>query len=260
MNLPGKRSGYRRILYALLPLAGPICFVCIWWAVTHLLAGSTPMAAYFAPEKTWQAALRLLGNGVLAGHTLDSLRRVFAGLGLALLFGIPTGLLLGHSRLFERSANLFFQLLRMVSPLSWMPLAIIVLGIGDAPVYFLLGFAGVWPIILNVAAGVAALDLKWLKLAKSMAATKAEILFHIVFPGIMDHILTGIRLSIGIIWIVLVPAEMLGVQAGLGYFILDSRDRMEYGDLVATILYIGILGAAIDYAARRLRSKWLRYA
>jgi NitT/TauT family transport system permease protein len=251
-------SQKRRIPYALMPLIGPVCFVCLWWAVTHLLADSTPMAAYFVPEKALQSALRLLRGGILAEHTLDSLRRVFTGLGLALLFGIPTGLLLGRSRLFERSANLFFQVLRMVSPLSWMPLAIIVLGIGDAPVYFLLAFAGVWPIILNVAAGVSALDPKWLKLAKSMAATRAEVLFRIILPGIMDHILTGIRLSIGIIWIVLVPAEMLGVQAGLGYFILDCRDRMEYGDLVATILYIGILGAIIDYTARWLRKKWLR--
>jgi NitT/TauT family transport system permease protein len=139
-----------------------------------------------------------------------------------------------------------------------MPLAVIVLGIGDAPVYFLLAFAGVWPIILNTAAGVAAIDVRWLKLARSMAADRLEVLRHIVLPGIMDHILTGSRLAVGIIWIVLVPAEMLGVQAGLGYFILDSRDRMAYGDLTATILYIGVLGAAIDYAARWLHRYWRR--
>jgi NitT/TauT family transport system permease protein len=252
-------SRRKSVLIFLLPLVGSICFVFLWWGLTHFLADSTPMAAYFIPEKTWQSGLRLFSNGVLVEHTLDSLRRVFVGLILALSFGIPVGLLVGSSYIFGRVSNLFFQLLRMISPLSWMPLAIIILGIGDAPVYFLLGFAGVWPIILNVAAGVAAIDPKWLKMAKSMSATKIEILFHITLPGIMDHILTGTRLSIGIIWIVLVPAEMLGVQAGLGYFILDARDRMEYGDLMLTILYIGVLGAGLDYAARWLRRRWRYY-
>jgi NitT/TauT family transport system permease protein len=242
----------------LLSLTGPLCFLFLWWAITADLAGTKPMAAWFTPGKAWEAALALFRQGTLTGHTLDSLRRVGIGLSLALLFGMPIGLALGASRLFEQTVNLFFQLLRMVSPLSWMPLAVIVLGIGDEPAYFLLGFSGVWPIILNVAAGVAALDRQWLTLARSMAATRGEILRKIVLPGILDHLLTGIRLSIGIIWIVLVPAEMLGVQSGLGYFILDARDRMAYGELVVAIIYIGILGAVLDYSARWLRRKWRR--
>jgi NitT/TauT family transport system permease protein len=244
---------YKNILLSLL---GPLCFFLFWWAITTWLAGAKPMAAYFTPGKAWEAAQTMFGQGTLTGHTLGSLRRVGAGLALALLFGIPIGLALGSSRLFEQTTNLFFQLLRMVSPLSWMPLAVIILGIGDAPAYFLLGFSGVWPIILNVAAGVMALDKQWLTLARSMAATKGEILRKIVFPGILDHLLTGIRLSIGVIWIVLVPAEMLGVQSGLGYFILDARDRMAYGELVVAIIYIGALGAVLDYFARWLRRKW----
>ena len=141
----------------------------------------------------------------------------------------------------------------MVSPLSWMPLAVMVLGIGDAPVYFLLGFAGVWPIILNVAAGVAAIAPKWPNLAKSVSATRLETLFRIIFPGILDNLPTGFRLALGVIWIVLVPAEMLGVQAGLGYLILDCRDQMEHGQLVVAIMLIGVLGALIDSRARWLR-------
>jgi NitT/TauT family transport system permease protein len=216
------------------------------------------MAGYFAPAEAFKAAKEMIASGALNVHTIDSLRRVGVGLGLAVLFGLPIGLILGGSKLFERSAGLFFQLLRMVSPLSWMPLAVIFLGIGDAPAYFLLAFSGVWPIIINVAAGVAALDKRWITLAKSMSATKFEILVKIVLPGVVDHLLTGVRLSVGVVWIVLVPAEMLGVQSGLGYFILDARDRMAYGELVVTIVYIGFLGAALDYWARWLRRKWRR--
>ncbi|MDR1920379.1 MAG: hypothetical protein LBS31_01335, partial [Candidatus Adiutrix sp.] len=134
------RPGFRNALTA---VVGPVCFVLIWWFITDRLAATVPMAAYFAPERAWASACRLFGDGVLTVHTLDSLRRVFVGLLLALAFGIHIGLLVGFSRSFDRASNLLFQLLRMVSPLSWMPLAVIVLGIGDAPVYFLLAFAGV---------------------------------------------------------------------------------------------------------------------
>ncbi|MDR1085936.1 MAG: ABC transporter permease [Deltaproteobacteria bacterium] len=239
------------------PLLGLIGLFFWWWLAVRLLRASVPMAAYFAPEEAWHSAVRLLSRGILVRHALDSLRRVLVGLSLALAFGLPLGLLVGGIRAFDRATGLVFQLLRMVSPLSWMPLAVMFLGIGDAPVYFLLALAGVWPIILNTAAGVAAIDPKWLNLAKSLSANRREVYRYIILPGILDHLLTGLRLAIGVIWIVLVPAEMLGVQAGLGYFILDARDRMEYGDLVVAILVIGLLGATLDGAARRLRLKWL---
>ena len=136
-------------------------------------------------------------------------------------------------------------------------IAVMVLGVGDAPVYFLLAFAAVWPILLNTAAGVSQLDPNWLLLGRSLSATRAETLLKLILPGITAHILTGVRLAIGIIWIVLVPAEMLGVSEGLGYFILDARDRLAYSDLMAAILVIGFLGYLLDHAARSLHRRWL---
>jgi len=161
------------------------------------------------------------------------------------------------SKSFSGAAMPLFQLLRMVSPLSWMPIAVMVLGVGNAPVYFLLAFAAVWPIMLNTAAGVARLDPNWLLLARSLSATRSEIVFKVILPGITADILTGVRLAIGIIWIVLVPAEMLGVSAGLGYFILDTRDRLAYSELMAAIVLIGILGFLLDYLARAAHARWL---
>jgi NitT/TauT family transport system permease protein len=144
----------------------------------------------------------------------------------------------------------------MISPLSWMPVAVMVFGIGDAPIYFLLAFAAVWPIILNTAAGVKQLNPQWLMLAASLGATPGELLRKIIVPGIIGHILTGIRLAIGVIWIVLVPCEMLGVSSGLGYFILDTRDRLAYSELMAVIVVIGALGFALDYLAQALYRRW----
>jgi len=134
---------------------------------------------------------------------------------------------------------------------------VMVLGVGDAPVYFLLAFAAVWPLMLSTAAGVAQLDPNWMLLGRSLSATRWEVIWRLVLPGITAHILTGVRLAIGIIWIVLVPAEMLGVSAGLGYFILDTRDRLAYSELTAAIILIGLLGYALDYAARLVHARWL---
>ena len=133
-----------------------------------------------------------------------------------------------------------------------MPIAVMVFGVGDKPIYFLLAFAAVWPILLNTAAGVRQLDPNWLQLARSLAATRGETLSRVVIPGVLSHVLTGIRLAIGIVWIVLVPCEMLGVSAGLGYFILDTRDRLAYSELMATVLLIGLLGFVLDALARSM--------
>jgi NitT/TauT family transport system permease protein len=140
----------------------------------------------------------------------------------------------------------------MISPLSWMPIAVMVFGIGDQPVYFLLGYAAVWPVMLSTLSGVKAVDRHWLEVASSLAASRWETIWHIVVPAITGHVLTGIRLAMGVLWIVLVPCEMLGVTAGLGYFILDTRDRLDYPALMATIVLIGVLGFLLDWALRTI--------
>jgi NitT/TauT family transport system permease protein len=140
----------------------------------------------------------------------------------------------------------------MISPLSWMPIAVMSLGVGDRAVYFLLAFAAIWPLVISTAAGVAQIDRRWVQLGESLAATRSEMLWHVYVPGIAAHVLTGVRLAIGILWIVLVPAEMLGVSSGLGYLILDTRDRLAYSELTAVIAVIGLLGFLLDYAARTL--------
>lgn len=242
----------------LLPLAGLAAALLLWWLGVEWLATRIPIAANFAPGPSLSAFAQLLVDPYLWEHLLLSLKRVAVGLFYALLIGIPLGILTGVSRHFAAASGPVFQFLRMISPLSWMPIAVMVLGIGDAPVFFLLAFAALWPILLNTAAGVAQLDPNWLLLARSLSATRREVLWRIILPGITAHLLTGVRLAIGIIWIILVPAEMLGVTAGLGYFILDTRDRLAYDELMAAILLIGLLGFLLDYTARRLHHLWAR--
>jgi len=243
-----------------LGLAGLLSLLFCWWLAMALLGEKSWFAALFTPQATFASLAELLGRAELYEHIGVSLRRILVGLGLALLIGVPLGLLVGSSRYLEWATNPTFQFLRMISPLSWMPIAVMVLGVGDKPIYFLLAFAAVWPILLNTAAGVRQLDPRWLQLSRSLSATRTETLLKLVIPGVLGHVLTGVRLAIGILWIVLVPCEMLGVSAGLGYFILDTRDRLAYSELMAMVVVIGVLGFILDAAARALYARWVKGA
>ncbi|WP_265534247.1 ABC transporter permease [Pseudomonas saponiphila] len=239
-----------------LGLGGLLGLLALWWLGVHLLGGGSGLAARFSPEATLASLLQLLSQAELYQHVLVSLKRILVGLLLALLIGVPLGLLVGSYRHLEAATTPAFQFLRMISPLSWMPVVVMLMGVGDQPIYFLLAFAALWPILLNTAAGVRQLDPRWLQLSRSLSATRWETLRKIILPGIVGHVLTGVRLSIGILWIVLVPCEMLGVSAGLGYFILDTRDRLAYSELMAMVLLIGVLGFALDALARGLHRRW----
>src|SRR5690606_25029667 len=135
------------------------------------------------PQATARTLVALLADGTLMPHIVTSLQRIGLSMVLAMAIGVPVGVLVGLSRRANQATGALFQFLRMVSPLSWMPLAVMVLGVGDAPVVFLLSFAAVWPVMLNTAAGVAALDPHWLRLGASLAATRRELVTRIVLPG-----------------------------------------------------------------------------
>jgi NitT/TauT family transport system permease protein len=231
-------------------MLGLVAVVAVWWLAVALLARHNGMAAQFAPGRALQALPLLVRQDQLLDHIITSLKRVAVALFWALVVGVPVGFAIGRVRWLEHALSPTLQFLRMVSPLSWMPIAVMSLGVGDRAVYFLLTFAAVWHLVMSTAAGVTQIDSRWIQIGESLAATRTEMLWHIYVPGIAAHVLTGVRLAIGILWIVLVPAEMLGVSAGLGYLILDTRDRLAYSELTAVILVIGALGFALDLAAR----------
>lgn len=239
-----------------LGLAGVLTLLVLWWLGVRLFGDGSRLAARFSPEETFASLCQLLGRPELYEHVLVSLKRIVVGLLLALLIGVPLGLLIGGSRNLEAATTPAFQFLRMISPLSWMPVVVMLMGVGDRPIYFLLAFAAVWPILLNTVAGVRQLDPRWLQLSRSLSANRWETLSHVIIPGVLGHVLTGVRLAIGILWIVLVPCEMLGVSAGLGYFILDTRDRLAYSELMSMVLLIGVLGFLLDAIARGLHRRW----
>jgi len=248
----GSRLSRPAIANGLLGIGGLVALLLLWWLGTDVLAPSQSFIGHFSPTIAIPKLVALLGQPDLPVHILVSMQRVLVGLGFALLIGVPLGLAVGSYGRLNAGTSPAFQFLRMISPLSWMPIAVMVFGVGDRPIYFMLAFAAVWPIMLNTAEGVRRLQPSWLSLADSLAATRLETLLYVILPGVLGHVLTGLRLAIGIVWIVLVPCEMLGVSAGLGYFILDTRDRLAYSELMATVLMIGLLGFLLDAGARAL--------
>jgi NitT/TauT family transport system permease protein len=244
--------GRTTLIKAALGASGLGVLLILWWVGTDLIATPSGFVRNFSPTSAFASLAQLVKQSYFLIHILVSLRRVVIGLGLALVIGVPLGLAVGRYGMLNAATSPAFQFLRMISPLSWMPIAVMVFGVGDRPIYFLLTFAAVWPILLSTAEGVKGLEPSWLRLASSLSATRWETLVHVIVPGVLGHVLTGLRLAIGIVWIVLVPCEMLGVSAGLGYFILDTRDRLAYSELTAIVLIIGLLGFLLDAGARGL--------
>ncbi|RKT89256.1 NitT/TauT family transport system permease protein [Saccharopolyspora antimicrobica] len=233
------------------PTAAIAVAVLLWWFLTTVLAGEDRLLNSFAPQHAVPAIADLAQRGVLFGDIAASLWRLLAGLLIAAAIGVPLGFAVGSLVALERATRPVFQFLRMVSPLSWAPVAVALFGIGHRPVIFLVAAAALWPIVLNTAAGVHAVDPGHRLVARSLGATRTEVLTSVVLPATRGHVLTGVRVALGIAWVVLVPAEMLGVDSGLGYQILNARDQLAYDQMMAVILVIGVLGYLLDGLARR---------
>lgn len=232
--------------------AGSIAAIALWWLFTAIAGQGNPILAALQPDRVPGALWALVERGTLGIDLLASVRRLATGLAAAIVAGVAIGLAIGRSTTAGLASSGPIQFLRVVSPLAWAPVAVALFGVGDAPVAFLVLAAAVWPIVLNTAAGVRAVDDDLVQVARTFGATEGERLRHIVLPSIRPHVETGIRQAIGVAWIVLVPAEMLGVASGLGYQILNARDRFAYDEMLAVIVVIGAVGLALDLGVRAI--------
>ena len=232
---------------------GVFCSIVIWQIAVQAI-DSQEFRAGFAPANTFRALLAFVGSKAFPTHVLPSLGRVAGGLALATAIGIPVGLLIGYFKTLHLLTNSVFQFGRMTSPLAWMPIAIIIFGVGNRPVVFLVAAAALWPILINTANGVRNVDITWIRVVRMLGASRWGVLRRAIIPAVLPDMLVGMRISVGVSWIVLVPAEMLGVSSGLGYYILDARDRFNYSELMALIIVIGFFGYLSDTLLALLQS------
>ena len=188
------------------------------------------------------------GIGIQLGW---SLLRVGAGFGLAALVAIPLGFLIGMSPLVYRALDPFIQVLKPISPLAWMPLALYTIKDSSISGIFVIFICSVWPMLINTAFGVSAVRREWLAVARTLEVTPLRKAFQVILPAAAPTILTGMRISMGIAWLVIVAAEMLVGGTGIGYFVWNEWNNLSLTNVITAILVIGLVGMVLDQILAR---------
>jgi NitT/TauT family transport system permease protein len=237
----------------LLPLLTTAIILTLW-SIAVKASGTKIFPAPIAVAK----AITTLGEKSLLWHYIaDSLTRVFAGYSAAIVAGIPLGFLLGWYAPLARAINPLIQMLRPISPLAWMPLAVIWFGVSNAAPIFLIFLASLFPIIVAAMNGVRNVPPMYLQAGRNFGLTTPQLMLRVVAPAVLPRIIVGLRLAFGIAWVVLVAAEMIAVDSGLGYLIIDARNAGKRYDLVvAGMLMIGVIGLLLDTGIRRVE-QWI---
>jgi nitrate/nitrite transport system permease protein len=181
-----------------------------------------------------------------------SLGRVLLGFGLAALAAVPLGFLIGMSPLVYRALDPFIQVLKPVSPLAWMPLALYTIKDSAISSIFVIFICSVWPMLINTAFGVASVRREWLNVARTLEVGALRTAFRVILPAAAPTIMTGMRISIGIAWLVIVAAEMLVGGTGIGYFVWNEWNNLSIANIVTAILLIGVVGLLLDQGLARL--------
>jgi nitrate/nitrite transport system permease protein len=195
------------------------------------------------------------GIGIQLGHSLG---RVGLGYLLAMLLAIPLGFVIGMSPLIYRALDPFIQILKPISPLAWMPIALYTIKDSSISGIFVIFICSVWPMLINTAYGVAAVRRDWLNVAKTLEVTPLRKAFQVILPAAAPTILTGMRISMGIAWLVIVAAEMLVGGTGIGYFVWNEWNNLNLTNVIFAILVIGVVGMILDLFIGRLQ-KFVTY-
>jgi len=220
-----------------------------WWLAVVL----THTVIFPTPGKVVLGTLELARDGTLWEHIGASLFRVGAGFLLAVLFAIPLGLWMGWVHGAYVTLNPLFQILRPISPIAWIPIAILWFGVGNASPIYLIFIASVFPMIVQTTTGVHTIEKRYLRAAENFGVSRRKLFLRVVFPAALPQIIVGMRIGLGVAWLVVVAAEMIALRSGLGYLIMDSRNAgNRYELVVAGMIIIGLIGLLLDGVMRLL--------
>lgn len=216
---------------------------------------------------TWDAAKTILAhpfynNGPndmgIGWQLLYSLGRVMAGFALAAIVGIPVGFMMGMSPSIQNAWQPLIQILRPVSPLAWLPIGLLLFKAVNPSAIFVIFITSIWPMIVNTAAGVKAVPRDYLNVAAVLKLSRLEIIRKILFPATLPHVITGMRLSLGIAWMVIVAAEMLTGGVGIGFWLWDEWNNLNIPHIIVAIILIGLVGIILE-TVMNLVQRWFDY-
>ncbi|MBI3525888.1 MAG: nitrate ABC transporter permease [Betaproteobacteria bacterium] len=241
---------WRNLLKVLAPPLFGLLLLIALWALVSVKGGSIP-----GPMKTWLAAVKLFAdpfynNGPndqgIGWNVLASLQRVGIGFGFAALVGIPLGFMIGRFDFLNRMVGPIISLLRPVSPLAWLPIGLLVFKRADPAATWTIFICSIWPMILNTAQGVQRVPQDYMNVARVLKLSEWKIFTKILFPAVLPYMLTGIRLSIGTAWLVIVAAEMLTGGVGIGFWVWDEWNNLKVEHIIIAIFVIGIVGLILE--------------
>jgi nitrate/nitrite transport system permease protein len=241
------RAALRRVVP---PLLGLALLLGIWYLATVGSGGSLP-----GPLQTWKEALLVFSdpfysNGPndqgIGWNILSSLKRVAVGFGIAAAIGIPLGFMLGRFQTLADMVNPLISLLRPVSPLAWLPIGLLVFKKADPAATWTIFICSIWPMILNTAQGVQRVPQDYMNVARVLNLSEWKIFSKILFPSVLPYMLTGIRLSIGTAWLVIVAAEMLTGGVGIGFWVWDEWNNLKVEHIIIAIFVIGVVGLLLE--------------
>ncbi len=248
--------------YILLPALGFAGVLLVWWWVaTHLTQlMPTPLEALIANWDTIVTPFHRRGPGDLGWGwlLLASLRRVLIGFGLGALVAIPVGFLIGMSKKARLAINPLVQIFKPVSPLAWLPIALAIFNLADPSAIFVIFITSLWPTIINTALGVSSIPQDYLDVARVLEMPRWRRIIKIILPASLPYIFTGLRISLGIAWLVIVAVEMLTGGIGIGFFVWDEWNRLNLSSVFLAVLVIGLTGLALDYGLGRIQA-WVTH-
>jgi NitT/TauT family transport system permease protein len=233
-----------------LALAGPVVLIAVWGVLArfHLF----PESLFPSPWAVAQGLWSELANFRLVDDAIASLFRVSVGFLLAVGLGVPAGLMLGQSARARQAFLPLVNFFRSLSPLAWIPFAILWLGIGDPPAIFLIFMAAFFPIVLSTSAAVANIPSVYFRVARDLGIEGQALLREVTLPAIAPQVITALRVTAGLSWLVVVAAEMIAGRDGLGFAVWDARNGLRTDLLVAAMVVIGVIGVALDRLLVRL--------
>ena len=220
------------------------------------LSYARPTEPYDPAQGSW---LVWAFSGELPHDAVASLTRVAGGFAIGAVLALPLGLLMGASRIVYELFNPIVQILRPIPPIAFIPLAILWFGLGNPPAFFLISLGAFFPILMNTIAGVRSVDSIYLRAARNLGAGQSTLFWRVMVPAAMPYILAGVRIGIGVAFIVVIVAEMIAVNSGLGYRILEAREYFWSDKVIAGMISIGLAGLGIDVFMNRLNSWLLRW-
>jgi NitT/TauT family transport system permease protein len=233
-------TALKRVWPSLLVIA---VIIAAWWAMVVV----SKSVVFPTPWQVVTGTLELIRDGSLWAHIGASLFRVGTGFGLAVLVAVPLGLWMGWVKGAYTTLNPLFQMLRPISPIAWIPLAILWFGVGNVSPIFLIFVASVFPMIVQTTAGVHTIEQRYLRAAANFGVSRQTLFRQVVIPAVLPQIIVGMRIGLGVAWLVVVAAEMIALRSGLGYLIIDSRNAGNRYDLViAAMIIIGLIGLLLD--------------